>query len=824
MRNLSLELIFSCSYLFCLVCVASGFVPVDNYLIDCGSARNSSIGNRTFLADNFYSDILSSTRNILASTNSSSLSSSYDSTLYLTARIFDQASHYTFPIQENGRHLIRLYFFPFVFGEYNLSTAKFSVHAQNFTLLKDYQLDKGSVVKEYSFNITTNQLVLTFTPNVGSFAFVNALEVISLPIELIPDSASVVETPGVKQNLQDQALETALRVNMGNKTVHPQKDTLWRRWVSDNAFLKHSAVSIVSNIDAVTYKNGNVTENIAPASVYGTAAMLASDRDLDLKANLTWLFSVDAGFDYLVRFHFCDIVNSSFGSFFFNVYINSWFAYRSFDLSTLTSNIIGNPYYFDVITSSTSSSALSVSVGPSSESSSNPMAILNGLEIMKISNSQGSLETSDSEIRSSKTKSRSQIILITGLSGGICIVLVFVLVLFLVCRKRRKIAVVGHTKEEDNFVMNQTGDEHSNGLAQFSNSKFGYRYPLRVIEEATNNFSEDLIIGTGGFGKVYKGILRDGTKVAVKRGQSKSQQGLTEFRTEIEMLSQFRHRHLVSLIGYCDEQNEMIIIYEFMENGTLKSHLYCSDLPVLSWKQRLEICIGSAKGLHYLHTGSTRAIIHRDVKSANILLDENLMAKVADFGLSKTGPEIDQTHVSTAVKGSFGYLDPEYLTRQQLTEKSDVYSFGVVMLEILCGRAVIDPSLPREKVNLVEWVMKWRERGRIQESIDTYLVDQASEESLWKFMEIAEKCLAKSGLNRPSMGDVLWNLECALQVQVKEEKQSDEDGLVTKADWVGYQATTSSASTAQFSVGSLGNLAGVSMSKVFANMVNEEMR
>lgn len=756
--------------------------------------------------------------------NSSSLSSSYDSTLYLTARIFDQASRYTFPIKENGRHLIRLYFFPFVFGKYNLSTAKFSVHAQNFTLLKDYQLDKGSVVKEYSFNITTNQLVLSFTPNIASFAFVNALEVISLPIELIPDSASVVEMPGVKQNLQNQALETALRVNMGNETVHPQKDTLWRLWVSDDTFLKHSAVSIVSNIDAVNYKNGNVTENIASASVYGTATRLDSDHDPLLNANLTWLFSVDAGFDYLVRFHFCDIVNSSFGPFFFNVYINSWFAYRSFDLSTLTSNIIGTPYYFDVITSSTSSSALSVSVGPSSESSSYPMAILNGLEIMKISNSQGSLETSDSEIGSSKTKSRSKIILITGLSGGICLVLVLVLVLFLVCRRRRKLVLVGHSKGEDNFVMNQTGDKHLNGLAVFSNSKFGYRYPFTAIEEATNNFSEDLIIGTGGFGKVYKGILRDGTKVAVKRGQSKSQQGLMEFCTEIEMLSQFRHRHLVSLIGYCDERNEMIIIYEFMENGSLKSHLYCSDLPVLRWKQRLEICIGSAKGLHYLHTGSTRAIIHRDVKSANILLDENLMAKVADFGLSKIGPEIDQTHVSTAVKGSFGYLDPEYLTRQQLTEKSDVYSFGVVMLEILCGRAVIDPSLPREKVNLVEWAMKWRERGRIQESIDTYLVDQACEESLWKLMEIAEKCLAKSGLNRPSMGDVLWNLECALQVQAKEEKQSNEDGLVTKADWVGYQETTSSASTTQFSVGSLGNLGGVSMSKVFANMVKEEMR
>ncbi|KAF8008883.1 hypothetical protein BT93_J0012 [Corymbia citriodora subsp. variegata] len=822
MGNLSLQLILSCSYLFCLICIASGFVPLDNYLIDCGSPRNSSVGNRTFLADNFYSDMLSTPQNILANTNSSSLSSSYDSTLYLTARIFGQASRYTFPIKENGRHLIRLYFFPFVYGEYNLSMAKFSVSAQNFTLLKGFQLDKGSVVKEYSFKIANNQLVLTFTPDTNSFAFVNALEVISLPIELIPDSAGIVEMPGDHQNLQNRALETVLRVNMGNQSVHPQKDTLWRQWVSDDKFLKHSAVSTVSNVDAVTYKYGNVTENIAPALVYGTATKLDSDRDPHINANITWLFTVDAGFNYLVRFHFCDIVNSSLGPFFFNVYINSWFAYRSFDLGKLTSNIIGNPYFFDVITSSTTSNAMSVSIGPSSESN-YPMAILNGLEIMKISNSQGSLETSDPEISSSKTKLRSKIILIAGLSGGICIVLVFVLALFLICRRRRRLAAVSHSRE-DNFVMNQTGDKNSNSLALFSNSSFGYRYPLTVIEEATNNFSEDLIIGTGGFGKVYKGIFKDGTKVAVKRGQSKSQQGLKEFRTEIEMLSQFRHRHLVSLIGYCDERNEMIIIYEFMENGTLKSHLYSSDLPVLSWKQRLEICIGSAKGLHYLHTGSTRAIIHRDVKSANILLDENLMAKVADFGLSKTGPEIDQTHVSTAVKGSFGYLDPEYLTRQQLTEKSDIYSFGVVMLETLCGRAVIDPSLPRGKVNLVEWAMKWRERGPIQETIDPHLVDQASEGSLWKFMEIAEKCLAQCGLDRPSMGDVLWNLESALQLQVKEEKTSDEGGLVMRTDWVGHLDTPAGASTTQFSVGSLGDLAGASMSKIFAKMAKEEMR
>ncbi|KAJ9190121.1 hypothetical protein P3X46_001351 [Hevea brasiliensis] len=162
----------------------------------------------------------------------------------------------------------------------------------------------------------------------------------------------------------------------------------------------------------------------------------------------------------------------------------------------------------------------------------------------------------------------------------------------------------------------------------------GYRIPFVAVEKATNCFDESWVIGIGGFGKVYKGVLNDGTKVAVKRANPRSQQGLAEFRTEIKMLSHFRHCNLVSLIGYCYERNEMILIYEYMESGTLKDHLYGLGRPSLSWKKRLEICIGAARGLHYLHTGCSKAIIHRDVKSENILLDENLIAKVADFGIA----------------------------------------------------------------------------------------------------------------------------------------------------------------------------------------------
>ncbi|KAM7522263.1 hypothetical protein LguiA_012165 [Lonicera macranthoides] len=816
------------------VCFTFGFDPVDNYLINCGSPTNTTIGDRVFMADNLASNFLSTPNNILINTSANSIPSSDYSTLYQTARVFTETSSYTFSIQERGRHWIRLYFYPFVHGTYNLNSSSFSVSTQNHVLISNFDPKTANVtVKEFSINVTSSTLVITFTPSNNSPAFLNALEVVSVPDFLITDDAASVNPAGSFQGLFRQGLETVARVNMGGPTVSFNNDTLWRMWVPDQSYLMQpNLAESVSNIAAVRYPSGGATVDIAPATVYGTATKMRSEDDPNSSFNVTWEFVVDPGFQYLVRFHFCDIVSISLNQLYFNVYIDSWKVLSDFDLSS-RSNILAAAVYVDFVTSSSDRNRLHVSIGPSPLNSGYPDAILNGLEIMKMNNSKGSLSGVGSVPSSSKAGSKKNIGLIVGVCVGVFVAALMVGFLILIIRRRREMDRLGLLKTWTPLSIGGTshtmGSKYSNGTNISIGSNFGYRYSFATVLEATNNFDESWVIGIGGFGKVYKGSFNDGTKVAVKRGNPKSQQGLAEFRTEIEMLSQFRHRHLVSLIGYCDEKNEMILIYEYMENGTLKSHLYGLGLPSLGWKERLEICIGSARGLHYLHTGYAKAVIHRDVKSANILLDENFLAKVADFGLSKTGPEIDQTHVSTAVKGSFGYLDPEYFRRQQLTEKSDVYSFGVVLFEVLCARPVIDPSLPREMVNLAEWAMKWQKKGQLEQIIDPNLTGKIRPDSLRKFAETAEKCLADFGVDRPSMGDVLWNLEYALQLQEAViHNDPDENSTNVIGELSPQVSDFSQVDTnepgGELEMSSVDDLSGVSMSKVFSQLVKSEGR
>ncbi|XP_071726802.1 probable receptor-like protein kinase At5g38990 [Rutidosis leptorrhynchoides] len=240
-------------------------------------------------------------------------------------------------------------------------------------------------------------------------------------------------------------------------------------------------------------------------------------------------------------------------------------------------------------------------------------------------------------------------------------------------------------------------------LSSSTSASLCRRFTLEEIQSATNDFDDELVIGQGGFGKVYKSRISIGHVLAIKRLDCMSNQGASEFRAEIEMLSKLRHCHLVPLIGYCDADKEMILVYEYMPNGTLYDHLHKDAIP-LTWVERLKIATGAGSGLDYLHTcfGARQGVIHRDIKSSNILLNENWEAMLSDFGLSKIGP-VNQSFVDASVKGTFGYLDPEYFYTRKLTVKTDVYAFGVVLFELLSGRLAVDERQEEEQCSLVRW-------------------------------------------------------------------------------------------------------------------------
>lgn len=296
------------------------------------------------------------------------------------------------------------------------------------------------------------------------------------------------------------------------------------------------------------------------------------------------------------------------------------------------------------------------------------------------------------------------------------------------------------------------------------------RFSLAEIESVTRNFSEALLIGKGGFGKVYKGTIDNGREVvAIKRLKSDSTQGKHEFLTEIETLCELRHINLVSLIGFCNDHKEMILVYEYMPRGTLSDHLFKNsregnDSYSLTWKQRLNICIGSARGLDYLHTGNR--VIHRDVKASNILLDGNLVAKVSDFGLAKHEDQsTSQSYVITKVKGTHGYMDPYYFSTLKLTRKSDTYAFGVVLLEVLCERRATDSRFGKDDHCLTNWARKKIRQGEVKEIVASSLLDEIQPDSLKVFVEVAERCLHDEPKKRPTMAQIVVQLQCALEHQ-----------------------------------------------------------
>ncbi|KAK9199463.1 hypothetical protein WN944_014654 [Citrus x changshan-huyou] len=792
---------FSCHHLAVVVTGDSNYSLVEsNIFLACGWLGNTSTPGRTWVGDvnSQYSPHED------ASAPKSTTVTENKQVPYSTSRVSHSQFTYIFNVTA-GQKFIRLHFNPTSKPRFNPSAAFFSVKAASFTLLRNFSASLTAdgnghpFFKEFCINIEDDQRLLniTFTPSPDyndSYAFINGIEIVSMPLNFYYTAA---DDPGrgfrfVGQDNPDSilnrnALANLYRINVGGQQISPSDDIrgMYRTWDTDDQYLidaRPSALPVNGSIQLTWVRNHS-----APDVVYTTARTMGQDREVNEKYNLTWEFEVDSGFTYFLRLHFCEfqIEVTEEGNRVFQIFIANLTAEVRADVIAW-SGANGVPVYRDY--------AVMIGSKPNEENMKQNLsiqlhpaprwrtkysdAILNGLEIFKVDNN-GNLAGPNPERRTippnldvsptTKSNKTSNVIgIVAGVISGFGVLSLLLLLIFWRGRKVKDSGSGTGTSLLGTFFSSKTIKATKSSRGSFLPSDLCTQFSLSEIQAATNNFDNDLVIGVGGFGNVYKGFINGSTTpVAIKRLEPESQQGALEFQTEIGMLSQLRHLHLVSLIGYCNDGREMILVYDFMARGTLRDHLYRSDNPPLPWNQRLEICIGAARGLHYLHTGANHAvIIHRDVKTTNILLDEKWVAKVSDFGLSKFGPtSVSKTHVSTVVKGSVGYLDPEYYRLQQLTEKSDVYSFGVVLFEVLCARPPILRTAYKKQVSLAVWAQQCYQNGTIDQIVDPFLKGKIKPECLNKYAEVAMSCLNDEGIRRPSMSDVVWGLEFALQLQ-----------------------------------------------------------
>ncbi|XP_021817137.1 receptor-like protein kinase FERONIA [Prunus avium] len=770
---------------------------------------------------------------------------------YTTVRLSRSEFTYSFKLS-SGQKFIRLYFNPVSYGpDFDQSKALFSVKAGNFTLLHDFNASVTAaafnltkiIYREFCLNIDEEKsLNITFTPSrtiPDAYGFINGIEIVSMPTNLYyspPESESFREIKmvgsGTNFRIENRtALQMMYRINIGGDSLLFKKDTgMYRNWVAGYAdelyYLDDLSLtrSLVPQNISTQLNFSEIPAYTAPEEVYRTGRSMGRNDTLNKSYNLTWGFPVDSKFYYLVRLHFCEFqhaINQTYDRT-FAIYMDNQTAETNADIIQWSG---GNdrPVYKDYlvfIPEGHQHLFLALGANPSDQTTTYSDALLNGLEIFKI-DSQGNLAGPNpvpppmilpkgpSKPNSNNKKSRPPMLAIVG---GVVIssTLAALCALgFLVFRQRWK------AKESDRSSHGKTNSTNTRGSSL--PSELCHHFSLAEIKAGTQNFNDICIIGRGGFGNVYKGYIGDGaTPVAVKRLKPESSQGAREFKTEIEMLSQLRHRHLVPLIGYCTDEGEMILVYEYMAHGTLHDHLYHTDNPTLSWEERLQICIGAARGLHYLHTGAKYTIIHRDVKSTNILLDEKWVAKVSDFGLSKMGTiTMSKTHISTMVKGSFGYLDPEYYRRQQLTVKSDVYSFGVVLCEVLCARPALIRTVEKKQTSLAEWAKNCHRNGALEQIIDPSLKGKIETHCFNKFAEIAMSCLHDNGTERPSMNDVLSGIEFALELQRGAEKdiinntstgRKREDEVTLTKDMQGFSSSEKSCATSESITGMSGTI------------------
>lgn len=419
-------------------------------------------------------------------------------------------------------------------------------------------------------------------------------------------------------------------------------------------------------------------------------------------------------------------------------------------------------------------------------------------------------------------RKRPRLVFIIGIAVGIIVIVIMSVLIFWKCTST-------HGKKPDKVpkrtAMSSLVDTISNdgSVPHPSSTRF---FAYEELKEATNNFELASVLGEGGFGRVYKGVLKDGTSVAIKKLSSGGHQGDREFLVEVEMLSRLHHRNLVKLLGYYSsrDSSQHLLCYELVPNGSLEAWLHgpLDANHTLDWETRMKIALDAARGLAYLHEDSQPCVIHRDFKASNILLENNFHAKVADFGLAKQAPEGRGNYLSTRVMGTFGYVAPEYAMTGHLLVKSDVYSYGVVLLELLSGRKPVDMSQPSGQENLVTWSRPiLRDKDRLGELVDPRLGGKYPKEDFVQVCAIAAACVAPEANQRPTMGEVVQSLK--MVQRTSENHQSRERDELTETQTnsnrhptpnkrnIGPSSTTfeSDGSSSIFSSGPFSGLSGI---------------
>ncbi|KAF8092533.1 hypothetical protein N665_0412s0027 [Sinapis alba] len=749
----------------------AAYVPTDVFLINCGATSDTNDASGRIWTTEYGKLVPWNSNNLSFAATASYQDVAVPQVPFREARIFRSEFTYKFQVSPSWKFL-RLYFYPTRYGsDFNATSSFFSVSVDGLTLLKNFNADltvrtlkpeSKYFIKE--FIVTAYKtLRLTFTPSPDSLAFVNGVEIVSIPDRFYTKGGFDDKITEVGSNIaleldEEITLETVYRLNVGGHMVYAVNDTgMFRQWFSDDDFLLPQNSGIKPELPGVKLSYTEKTPAyVAPDDVYKTYRTMGNINNprLNLNFNLTWHFPVDAGFNYLVRLHFCETLPEVYGpgQLVFTILIKNQIAKIDMDVIGMSggSRI---PMYLD----------FSVYVG--SESGLRPYlrldlhpytevlpkyydAILNGVEILKLINADG---ISGPNPKLLKSGGESHVVKMTGqktlIAVGSATGLVSIIVLLILLVRRQ--------------IKRKKKNRQNNSVAMFKVLLKHYTYA--EVKKITKSFSHT--IGKGGFGTVYGGNLCNGRKVAVKVLKDSTGNG-DDFINEVASMSQTSHVNIVSLLGFCYEGSKRVILYEFLENGSLDQFISRKKPLTLDVTTLYGIALGVAWGFEYLHYGCKTRIVHFDIKPQNILLDGNLCPKVSDFGLAKLCETRESIVSLIDTRGTIGYIAPEVFSRMYggISYKSDVYSYGMLVIEMLGARSkeIVETTASNAtSAYFPDWIYNDLENGQ-QTWILGDEVTTEENETARKMILVSLWCIQPCPMDRPPMNRVVEMLEGSL--------------------------------------------------------------